>query len=229
VGVILVLRILIATYHGPKCGVEIYMARKRKDHLYEGWLYHRLADPALLRVRRLVRTQVDAASSLIDIGCGTGELLISMAEWCSELAGVESSKRMWSYATSRVSVHSFDNVEIIYGDGARLGRIPSGTYDYATACMVFHEMEEDRRTPVLLEMQRLARTLILVDYRVPPPTNLAAKICHLVERLAGRRHYRNFSSFLSRGGLPPLLEELGLSVEEEISFHRQCFQLMRTA
>ena len=215
------------TYHGADCVVENRMVRKREDRLYEGGLYHLLIDPALVRLRRLIRGQVKPGTTLIDFGCGTGELLFFLADWCSDLVGVEASKRMWSYGSRRARSRGHNKVRLIYGDGARLDNLPTGSFDYATSCMVLHEMPGSQRLPVLREMQRLARTLILVDYRVPPPPNLEARIYRLVERLGGRHHYRNFRSFLNTGGLPPLLKELGLPIREEISFHRQCFQLVQ--
>jgi SAM-dependent methyltransferase len=205
------------------------MSQKRQNHFYDGWLYHLLADPPLRRVRQLVRTQVKPGSTLIDIGCGTGELIFSLADLCSELVGVEASKRMWSYGSRRARNEGISRVRFIYGDGARLGNFPTGSFDYATACMVLHEMDVSQRLPLLLEMRRLARTLVLVDYRVPPPTNLEAKVCRLIERLAGRNHYRNFISFVSGGGLPVLVEKLGLSMQRETFFQRQCFHLITSA
>ena len=85
------------------------MAQKHQDNIYDGWLYHLFIDPVLGRVRRLVRDQVTAGSSLIDIGCGTGELLFSLADHCSELVGVETSSRMWSYANGRAQDQSHSN------------------------------------------------------------------------------------------------------------------------
>jgi 2-polyprenyl-3-methyl-5-hydroxy-6-metoxy-1,4-benzoquinol methylase len=73
------------------------MAQKLQDSFYDGWLYHLFVDPVLRRVHRLVRSQVKSGSTLIDIGCGTGELLFSLADVGSELVGVETSKRMWSF------------------------------------------------------------------------------------------------------------------------------------
>jgi len=92
--------------------------------------------------------------------------------------------------------------------------------------MVFHEMEEGQRLPVLKEMQRLARTLILVDYCVPPPVNLVAFFCQFIERLAGGHHYRNYLSFTEAGGLSPLLETLNLTVNREILFFNRCLHLV---
>jgi SAM-dependent methyltransferase len=202
------------------------MVHKRKDHFYEGWLYHLFVDPALQRVRRMIRAQVEPGSTLIDIGCGTGELLFFLADRCSELVGIETSNRMWAYSSKRA--RAFSTVRILHGDGALLEDFSNGHFDYATACMVFHEMEKSLRLPVLREMQRVARTLILMDYRVPPPANIEARLCRLIERLAGRTHYGNYISFTRAGGLPFLLKAVHLTIQKEISFQRECFCLMKT-
>jgi hypothetical protein len=68
----------------------------------------------------------------------------------------------------------------------------------------------------------------LVDYRVPPPANLAAVICRIIERLAGNYHYRNYLSFTKDGGLSTLLETLDLGVHLEFPFHNRCLHLVRT-
>jgi SAM-dependent methyltransferase len=204
------------------------MVQARQDNFCDGRLYHLFVDPVLRKARKLVRGQVKQGSTLIDIGCGTGELLFSLVDVCSELVGIETSNRMWSYASRRAQIRKLDNVSVIFADGAELDNFSTGSFDYATACMVLHEMEESKRLPVLREMQRVARTLILVDYRVPPPANLAAAICRFIERLAGRHHYRNYASFLKGGGLLTLFEVLGLSIQKELSFNNHCFHLIKT-
>ena len=218
---------LVVTYHRQNNVVEIWMPQKRKDHFYEGWLYHILVDPLLRRVHRLVRSQVKPGSTLIDIGCGTGELLFSLADVGSELVGVETSKRMWSFADRQARARGFNNVQILFG-GAKLENFLAGSFDYAIACMVLHEMDASQRLPVLKEMQRLAPHVILVDYRVPPPANLAAAMCRFIERLAGRRHFRNYTSFINNGGLLALYESFSLSGRMEITLYSRCLHLVKT-
>ena len=217
---------LVVAYHWQDNMVEICMVQKRKDHFYEGWLYHFLVDPLLRRVRRLVRSQVKPGSTLIDIGCGTGELLFSLADVGSELVGVETSKRMWSFANGQARRRGFNNVQILLGDGAKLQSFSAGFFDYALACMVLHEMDVGQRLPVLKEMRRLAPQVIVVDYRVPPPANLATATCRFIERLAGPRHFNNYASFINGGGLLSLCETLGLTVQREITFYDHCLHLV---
>jgi len=203
------------------------MTRKRQENFYDGWLYHLFVDPALHKARKLVRRQVKPGSSLIDIGCGTGELVLFLTDSCRELVGVEASHRMWAYAHQRVRDLRLANVRFIFASGEKLEDFPSGFFDYATACMVLHEMEAGQRLPVLREMQRLARTLILVDYRVPPPVNFVATTCRFIERLAGSHHYRNYLSFTKSGGLLSLLETLCLPVNREVLFFNRCLHLVQ--
>ena len=202
------------------------MTHKGHQNFYDGWLYHILVDPTLRKARKLLRRQIKPGSSLIDVGCGTGELVLFLTDSCTELVGVEASHRMWAYAHERVRDLGLTNVQFIFASGEKLDAFPSGYFDYASACMVLHEMEAKQRLPVLREMQRLARTLILVDYRVPLPVNFVATICRFIERLAGGPHYGNYRSFTENGGLLPLLKSLDLSVNREIIFLKHCLHLL---
>jgi len=202
------------------------MSQKRQENFYDGWLYHLFVDPVLRKARKLVRRQVKPGSSLIDIGCGTGELVLFLSDLCSELVGVEASHGMWTYAHERVRDLGLTNVHFIFASGEELKAFSDSSFDYATACMVFHEMEAGLRLPVLKEMQRLARTLILVDYCVPPPVNLVAFFCQFIERLAGGHHYHNYLSFTKSGGLLPFLNTLRLPVNRKVLFFNRCLHLV---
>jgi len=203
------------------------MAKNQGSRLYDGWLYHLVVDPALARARRLVRDQVRRGSALIDMGCGTGALLFSLVDRCSGLVGVERSGRMWDYGRRRAQALGLSRVRFLQGDATRLDSLADGSFDYASATMVFHEMEREKRFPLLMEMRRLAPTLIVVDYRVPLPAGLSGIFIRLIEGLAGRDNYRNFRSFVDLGGLAPLLMKQGLSVEEEIPLHGSSLHLIR--
>jgi len=203
------------------------MAKHQGGRLYDGWLYHLVVDPALARARRLVREQVRQGSRVIDMGCGTGALLFSLADWCSGLVGVERSGRMWAYGRRRAEALGLNQIRFVQGDGTQLDTFRDGSFDYASASMVFHEMEREKRLPLLMEMRRLASTLIIVDYRTPLLAGFSGILIRFIEGLAGRGHYRNFRSFVDLGGLAPLLIQQGLAIEEEIPLHGSSLHLLR--
>jgi SAM-dependent methyltransferase len=203
------------------------MAKHQDGRFYDGWLYHLVVDPALTRARRLVREQVRRGSVFIDMGCGTGALLFSLADRCSGLVGVERSGRMWAYGRRRAEALGLNQIRFVHGDGTQVDTFPDGSFDYASASMVFHEMEREKRLPLLMEMRRLASTLIIVDYRVPLLAGVSGILIRFIEGLAGRGHYRNFRSFVDLGGLAPLLMQQGLAIEEEIPLHGSSLHLLR--
>jgi SAM-dependent methyltransferase len=203
------------------------MAKHQDGRFYDGWLYHLVVDPALTRARRLVREQVRRGSVFIDMGCGTGALLFSLADWCSGLVGVERSGRMWAYGRRRAEALGLNQIRFVHGDGTQVDTFRDGSFDYASASMVFHGMEREKRLPLLMEMRRLASTLIIVDYRVPLLAGVSGILIRFIEGLAGRGHYRNFRSFVDLGGLAPLLIQQGLAIEEEIPLHGSSLHLLR--
>jgi SAM-dependent methyltransferase len=205
----------------------VILGERRHDHLYDGWIYHLAVDPVMARARRLIRSRVRQGASLVDLGCGTGALVFSLAGWCSHLVGVELSGRMWSYGRRRAEALGVTGVRFIRGDATELQALGDGSFDYASATMVLHEMAEERRLPLLSEMKRLAPTLLIVDYRTTFADGLSGTFIRLIERLAGADHYRHFRSFVRLGGLPPLLDRAGLTVQEEIPLHGGSLHLVR--
>lgn len=181
---------------------------------YDGLLYHWLADPALRGARARIRRRVPPGSSLIDMGCGTGELLFQLADRCSLLTGVEASQRMARYAARRFQRLRLAHVRVLDRDAGALDEVPDKTYDYATACMALHEMNPARRGAVLGQMTRVARRLIVVDYAHPPGAGAMQWAIRAAERLAGARHHRNFLDYQAAGGLDALLAAQGLTCEE---------------
>ncbi len=192
------------------------MTERRPPRFYEGVFYHLVIDPMLQQVRRRIRKRIEPGSSVVDVGCGTGELLIFLADRCPRLAGVELSECMAAYARSRVRALGLRHIAVTYGDGADLQTVSPASFDYASASMVFHEMEKPRRLPVLRNMAQVGRTLVLVDYAAPLPRNGTGSLIRLIERLGGRQNNANFRSFVKSGGLLPLLKSAGLTVQEDI-------------
>lgn len=107
------------------------------------------------------------------------------------------------------------HIEFLAADATRLDSISDGEFDIAVTSLVIHEMPMEIRLPVLAEMQRIARQLIIVDWEARSRTLWRRIGTHFVERLAGREHYRGFRSFTKNGGIPELLEQTNLTVADE--------------
>ena len=182
------------------------------------FIVYRLAiDPLLEPVRKAMIPLIEPDSSLIDFACGTGDFLMRLAPSCSKLCGIDLNDEAMRQAARRLKTGTHDHISFRHADGRSLFFIPDQHYDYASISLALHEMPEENRLPVLLEMKRTAGHQIIADYASPLPRNTAGRITRIIERLAGTGHYRGFCSYQEKGGLDPLLQEAGLEVIEESS------------
>lgn len=162
-------------------------------------VYATFVDPILSSTRRAMRRAVPAGARVLDAACGTGDLARILASKASEVTGVELNPDRVEYASQRAG----PNIRFQVGD-ARALPFPDQSFDLATISMALHEMPAAHRPEVLDELLRVAPELLVVDYIVPQPANPMALGVRMVERLAGKEHYRGFKSFLEGGGVEGL-------------------------
>ena len=186
-----------------------------KSHYYDGKLYEIFIDRALRELRNIIVEQIEAGSTAIDIGCGTGSLVFDLAEKCKSVIGVELSSRMVNHARRRRKSKGKDNVEFMHGNAASLPRFQDQQFDYAAISMVIHEMRPDLRMKVLNEAKRIAKKIIIADFAVPQPSGFAGISTYIVELLAGIGHFKGFKDFQRNNGLDRLLENCYLSIYRE--------------
>jgi demethylmenaquinone methyltransferase/2-methoxy-6-polyprenyl-1,4-benzoquinol methylase len=116
---------------------------------------------------------------------------------------------MLKYAASRRPA-----VPFLCADATRTPFRP-GAFRGIVISFALHEKEAEFRTRLLAEAKRILAPggrLVLVDFERPwdGVSRRALLYVSAVERLAGRRHFRNGRDFFGRGGLRALLEENGL-------------------
>jgi SAM-dependent methyltransferase len=193
-----------------------------KSLFFYGSLYHRLLDPPLAEVRRVAVDLVTDGSSVMDLGCGTGELCVELLEkkHC-RVVGVDLSLRMLDFA--RGATRSAE-IAFLHLDALDLAGIDDQSFDVATLLLMVHELPLEQRVRVLGEARRVARAVLIIDAAAPLPWNGPAIGIRIVEYTFGHAHYRHFRDFLARGGIDGLLAECGRAgtvVRREL-FWRNC-------
>ena len=185
--------------------------RTPRSRFYDGSLYARLFDPFASALHGIVAEHVDEGARVLDVGCGTGNLALIMAARAAEVVGVELSPAMVDFATRRLARNASNNVSFVLGDVTTVfADHPGHSFDMATVVLALHEMPAETRVPVLLEVSRLATTVLCVDFRAPMPRNLAGLRNRLAEVTAGVEHFCAFRDFTRRGGIPGIAESAGL-------------------
>ncbi|MCL5021022.1 MAG: class I SAM-dependent methyltransferase [Bacteroidetes bacterium] len=190
-----------------------------KNHWYDGWFYERFIAPNQDDVFILVDSLIEDGASVLDVGTGTGRLLLKLADKCSRVYGIDLSTRNVERAREGVRRHSLANVSVHHADIEDLFGLDTILYDYAVLSYVIHEIDLPKREEILLDLSAHARTIIVVDYAWPRPNVLLGAFNEVVEFTAGMDHYRNFKSFMANKGLPGLVERTGLRLLNEVKNH----------
>ena len=158
---------------------------------------------------------VGNGDSVLDVGCGTGVHLEAYAEAGAECHGVDLSPAMLDVARARLGGDARLTIA-----SARSLPHPDATFDLVLASLFLHELDADTRSQVLEEMARVVRPdgrLLVIDYRAGDlrmKGRMWRVVTSIIERLAGRDHFREWRSYLAAGGLPPLVSH-ELEIERE--------------
>lgn len=187
-----------------------------KDHWYDGTFYDRLIAPNQDALFAAIRRIIPGGSSVLDVGCGTGRLVLQLAPQCSRAHGIDLSPRnIRRAATNHERAGSPPSVQFHAGDIDTLPPADGAPYDFAVTTYVIHEVPEHERTALITAMAGRARFLLLGDYRVPRIPGLYNTGIGLVEWAAGREHNQGFRSFVRTGGLRGLARRMSLEIVRE--------------
>ena len=153
---------------------------------------------------------------VLDVGCGTGIQLAAYQQAGCRVSGIDTSQAMLNVAHRRLR----ERADLRLGDAARMP-YPDGAFDLVLAATVLHEMPPEVRGTVLDEMKRVLRPdgrMLVIDFEVglvrPLRGWITKAVIAISELAAGRHHHRNYRNFMVSGGLPTLLGDRGLSVDQ---------------
>jgi len=135
-------------------------------------------------LKRLPKIESD---HVLDVGCGTGELLFRIAGNFPRalLAGIDPVPEMLAVAKEKLPEH----VEFRVGYANALPW-PDETFDVVVSCNMFHYITHP--VPALREMTRVLRhggKLVITDWC---DDYLACRICNIYLRITHRAYYRTY-------------------------------------
>jgi ubiquinone/menaquinone biosynthesis C-methylase UbiE len=126
--------------------------------------------------------------SVLDVGCGSGELLRIIAEFAEKggrkasLTGIDLNPI--SSATTHSESQQFPEIASVQGDAFQLP-FADDAFDYAISSLFFHHLTDEQIPDVLREMSRVARRGILViDLHRDPVAYVGYKILCTVFRIS---------------------------------------------
>jgi ubiquinone/menaquinone biosynthesis C-methylase UbiE len=121
-----------------------------------------------------------AAESLLDVGCGSGDIARALRAEARrrgrrlDVVGLDHSQTVLAIARARSQGDA--SLRFVHGDGTALP-FPDRSFDIVTCNLALHHFEPDEAVAVLREMRRVARTAPLVC------DLLRSKLAHAAARL----------------------------------------------
>lgn len=170
------------------------------------------------------------ARRVLDVGCGTGALAAMLRKQAGFVVGLDRSDAMLEAGARGRRERTADGGGgrrpngvgresrrplFVLGDAANPPFAP-GSFDALLYALILHETTAD--AGALLEAGfDLAPLALVLEWRMPERNLdvICAAWVHIIERLAGREHYRQFRAFMRAGGVRGLAHRVGASILSE--------------
>ena len=176
--------------------------------------YRAFIDPLLRSLRRRLAGIVPDGASVIEAACGTGTQSLILSRRAGRVLGFDLNPGSVECAQNRIP-QGTGNLSFVEADARNLPFVSDGEFDYATITLALHEMNPSNRIPVLKELSRTARNLLVADYSSPLPSTFPGWFTRMIEKMAGKEHYAGFCDYQDAGGLDSIIQDAGLEVVEE--------------
>lgn len=192
----------------------------------EGKIYKIVIDPLLSGLRDATAQLVPDNLNIVDAACGTGALVLELSMKSNHVIGIDVSESMVQTANKIKIEKSIDNVEFILADITQLNNFNTNHFDLATISMAIHQFDTNKGIQALIELKRVAKEILIIDYSCPLPSGYLKQFIYFIERIAGKEHFKNFKTYQKNGGIHMYLEKLKLTLIAHTSYGGSLFSLV---
>jgi demethylmenaquinone methyltransferase/2-methoxy-6-polyprenyl-1,4-benzoquinol methylase len=191
----------------------------------------RISRGRIRAVKEAVTREIPTGSSVLEIGCGTGELASMLVERGCTVEGFDVNPAMVERAQARIEAEDLGErlrVRQMGVDG--MDGFPDATFDAVVATLVFSELSDDERRFAFAHAARVLKVggvIMIADEVVPrTPFNRAAHALIRVP-LVAVTYLVSGDSTSPIADLAGELKEAGFFIEKEERSRRDAFALVR--
>ena len=176
------------------------------ENAFTAKIYDPILYFALKNIRQdIIRLIPNHDARILDLCCGTGDQLKKLSDaGFNNLTGMDLSTDMLKVARKGNKI-----ANLLECDVQHTG-LPGASFDIIIISLAVHEKPAQIQNKMLAEAKRLLAPegqLILVDFSLDDQAKMISKIAAgMIERLAGKEHYRNFKSYVNKGGMCPVIQ-----------------------
>lgn len=173
------------------------------------WLYDFFLHSVIHKVRKKVTEIIDqyGADRIIDICCGTGSQLKYLHKrGYKNITGVDISNSMLKQAEKGQIKGKCQNQD------ATALKFETDSFDAGIISFALHEKTINTANEILNEAKRILKPdglLIILDYNQEEKAPWYIKtMVRIIERFAGKEHYKNYRQYQKAGGLDMLMNSM---------------------
>ena len=159
------------------------------------WLKAHVADRALRSLRDEIIQMINSDSRVLDVGCGTGDLLFKAAHKIQYGLGVDIDEDMITFANRKCKLGLISHLTFEKCD---LETLELSRFDVSTSTLCLHEMSADKACRILSQMAASSERVLIADY-TKPKTMLAKIGIEIDEMVSG--HYQKFRQYREAGAV----------------------------
>jgi demethylmenaquinone methyltransferase/2-methoxy-6-polyprenyl-1,4-benzoquinol methylase len=177
------------------------------DYQFIAPFYDFLLSPFMRAIRRGVLEIAFRLrpKKILDVACGTGDQLRLLSENGFEAVGVDMSESML-----RVCRRANPASDCLLQDATAMA-FQDQSFDLVMISFALHETGWESAEKILQDIHRVLKPsghLLVVDYTDFRETPFYVRqSIHLIERMAGHRHFSNFRRYHHKGGVNSLINK----------------------
>ncbi len=170
----------------------------------KGSIKARTVDKYLRPIRNQIKDLIKPKSSVIEYGCGNGDLLFTLSDKIKSGIGLDISQSLINYAINYQTTHNLSNIEFRKID-VNSDNTPETQTDYSVASLLFHVLPWENAQELLKHMTKFSQTSIICGFS-EPQTALQGFQLWIDQRFT--RHYRNFKVYKENGFTEGLISSM---------------------
>ncbi len=169
----------------------------------------------LAPIRDQLMDLVKPHSTVLELGCGNGDLLLKLSPRIKYGLGIDKSLTQIEFAQKQKKENNVSNVGFLC-EALDETYAPSETYDYALASLFFHVIPVSLSIYLLKKMTEISDTVLVCEFSAPQ-TRQQKFLLWLDQRFSG--HYENFRAYRKFGYMEEILTEAQCSNREIYETH----------
>ncbi|TWO33906.1 methyltransferase domain-containing protein [Seonamhaeicola sediminis] len=179
------------------------------------------ADKYLTPLRSQIVDLVKPNTTVVDFGCGSGDLLFKLSNKITCGIGIDKSENLISYASKRAHIAKFQNLEFRISDIVKEPLIGLEK-NYSIASLLFHVLDWEASTELLKKIISISETTIICGF-CKPNSFKQNLLLWLDQRFTA--HYSNYKNYSRKGFTEGLLNSIENIKYDTINTFDSCIKI----